>query len=75
MQIYLIESGDAEVIVFGEMSKIFFFFIIISSEGWGDGDVVMENYFVQNEGILSQLRIDRKVSISKDYSSGLTRAG
>lgn len=34
MQIHLIESGDAEVIVFGEMSKTsFFFFIIISGGG------------------------------------------
>lgn len=28
MQMHLIESGDAEVIVFGEMSKMFFFIII-----------------------------------------------
>lgn len=35
MQIHLIESGDAEVIVFGEMSKTSFFFFIIISGGGG----------------------------------------
>lgn len=34
MQMHLIESGDVEVIVFGEMSKFFSFFSIIISGGF-----------------------------------------
>lgn len=33
MQMHLIESGDVEVIVFGEMSNFFFVFFIIISGG------------------------------------------
>jgi len=45
MQIHLIESGDAEVIVFGEMSKTSFFSLLLSmGEGFFMKSILNKSY-------------------------------